>query len=76
MVERSSRAGHSIFIDDGTTWPDPFFDIREMDEPQRTFYINAVLGAYRHLAAHPAGTESCVKSLRSLRRGVKAVGRG
>lgn len=67
------RRGNSIFIDDGTVWPNPNLNIAEMEEPQRTFHINAVLTAYWHLAAHPAGTASCVASLRSLRRSVKAT---
>lgn len=34
--------------------------------------IRAVVGAYDHLATHPAGTESTVQTLRSLRRAVVA----
>ena len=35
--------------------------------------IRDVVGAYDHLTRHPAGTESAVKSLRSLRRAVAKV---
>lgn len=34
--------------------------------------IREVVSAYWHLAAHPAGTESTVQTLRSLRRAVAA----
>lgn len=73
MAEQPRKFGHSIQLDDGTMWPDPYLDYRELDEPQRTFHIHAVIEAYGHLAAHPAGTESCVKSLRALRRAVKVA---
>ncbi len=63
----------SITLDDGTVWPNPYIDPRDLDEPARTHYVNAVLSAYNHLAAHPAGVASCLASLRSLRRAVRAL---
>ena len=36
------------------------------------YEILAAAGAYIHLAAHPAGTESVVVQLRELRRAIKA----
>lgn len=62
----------SLVLEDGTVWPNPYVDPRELDEPQATHHVNAVLGAYGHLAAHPAGVESCIGSLRNLRRAVRA----
>ena len=63
----------SLRPDNGTVWPNPFIDPRDLEEPARTHHINAVLSAYSHLAAHPAGVESCIASLRSLRRAVRAL---
>lgn len=63
----------SLTLDDGTVWPNPYIDPRDLDEPARTHHIAAVLRAYHHLAAHPAGVESCLASLRSLRRAVRKM---
>jgi len=69
MSARLTRT--SLRLDDGTNWPDPYLDPDDLEEPQRTFYINAVLSAYAHLAAHPCGTEDTIKVLRDLRRTVE-----
>ncbi len=63
----------SLRLDNGTVWPNPYIDHKDLDEPDRTHYINAVLSAYSHLAAHPTGVESCIASLRSLRRAVRVL---
>ena len=52
---------------------------RPMDAEKQEFsdycLIRGAIMAYDHLARHPAGTESMVGSLRSLRRAVAGRGR-
>jgi len=74
---RPRQVGRSLLLDDGTAWPalagqDLYDAIESIPHPQR-YHARAILSAYAHLAAHPAGTESAVKSLRSLRRAVVAT---
>ena len=73
-------------IDNGTTWPDPRAGNDVIDrlggpvglgeewtgEISKTdlYTLRAIVSAYSHLAEHPAGTESAIGSLRSLRRAV------
>lgn len=61
--------------------PDPACMWRDLNEPrtpeERQAFadyclVRSAVEAYDHLASHPAGTESAVLSLRSLRRAVVA----
>jgi len=66
-------------LPDGSTWPEPDcpalaesmwkarWNMRALTQDD-CYRILAVAEAYQHLAAHPAGTESVVAKLRSLRR--------
>lgn len=62
------RSKLTLELDNGTAWPDPCVDPRELEEPTRTYYINQVLSAYNHLTTHPVGTEATIRTLRELRR--------
>lgn len=63
----------SLRLDNGTVWPNPYIDHKDLDEPARTHYINAAMSAYNHLAAHPTGVEVRIASLRRLRRAVRVL---
>ena len=61
--------------------PEPASMWRDLDKPRTDAerqefsdycLIREAVSAYAHLAEHPAGTESAVQSLRSLRRAVVA----
>lgn len=68
-----------IRLDDGSTWPDPLdqeaaearhcarYNLATLTQLQ-AYDILAYAEAYLHLASHPAGTESCIATLRKLRR--------
>ena len=65
-------------------FPEPACMWRDLDEPrteeERQAFadyclVRSAVEAYDHLTRHPAGTESMVQSLRSLRRAVVARGR-
>ena len=76
--DRPRKVGRSLLLDNGTTWPDvPDERLRDavdgIEDRATRYHLRAILGAYDHLAAHPAGTNSAVQSLRSLRRAVQAV---
>jgi hypothetical protein len=72
-------------LDNGTLWSAPLTDPELLDKlncydaetvtltRREAWALRDIVGAYDHLASHPAGTESAVQSLRSLRR---AVSRG
>lgn len=77
---RPRRAGSTLLIDNGTAWPDPLAHheaihdaVSRIPDKVVRYHVTAMIGAYQHLAAHPAGTESAVQSLRSLRRAVRAL---
>jgi hypothetical protein len=73
----------SLRLDNGTSWPAPLHDDELSDKlncylhetvtltRHEAWALREIVGAYAHLSAHPAGTESAVKSLRSLRRAVR-----
>lgn len=68
-----------IRLDGGATWPDPLdqeaaeamhcarYNLAGLTQLQ-AYDILAYAEAYLHLASHPAGTESCVATLRKIRR--------
>ena len=65
-------------------FPEPALMLRPMDEPRTDAerqefadycLLRSAVEAYYHLAAHPAGIESVIGSLRSLRRACAARGR-
>lgn len=70
-------------LSDGSSWPDlerageaewALRHARSLgDAPTRGDELVAasVIGAYRHLLTHPAGTEAAVRKLRELRRRCK-----
>lgn len=70
-------------LDDGTWWPDLDAALfaaadRARYAPDQLDSVDAmrlakVVDAYSHLAAHPAGTEAAIKTLRSLRRAVRST---
>lgn len=77
-LARPRRVGSVLLIDNDTTWPDPFAHREQVNDaveaiPDHTarHHVRSIINAYRHLAAHPAGTEAAVQSLRSLRRAVR-----
>lgn len=70
-------------LDNGTSWPAPLNDEELADKlncyhsetvtltRNEAWALRSIVGAYDHLATHPAGVESAVKALRSLRRAVR-----
>lgn len=64
---------HSITLDDGTVWPNPNRDSATMTDAQIRRHLERCTAAYLHLAAHPAGTERAIKTLRQLRRAAKVT---
>jgi len=78
--DRPRKIGDALRLDDGTTWTDPRECQEDIDDllaslpdGRLKWALRGHVIAYRHLAWHPAGTESVVRSLRSLRRAMKAT---
>ncbi len=69
----------------GCVWPNPHdedaheamhtarYNLAALTQVQ-AYDILSYAEAYLHLATHPAGTESCVKTLREVRRLARPVG--
>lgn len=66
---------HCVVLNDGTHWPRAD-QAAELDHllrygkptPSDLLSAASVLSAYVHLTTHPAGTESILRQVRSLRR--------
>ena len=81
MPDRPYQIGSLLLIDDGTAWPvlpseEDYGALEAIEDRSIRYRIRRFLEAYAHLAGHPAGTESAIGSLRSLRRAVKACPSG
>ena len=84
-VRRKSARFRTLRLDDGTAWPEPLRDETLADKlnchladtvtltRHEAWALREIVGAYAHLAEHPAGVEAAVARLRMLRRKVREV---
>lgn len=84
-VEGLSSGAPRIKLPDDSSWPDPKcpalaeaawiarHQLARLTQTQ-AYHLLAAVEAYQHLAAHPAGTESTVATLRALRRALRERG--
>lgn len=75
-IHRRVGPGHYL-LDDGTAWASREAARSVIERHHHAlpadYDASSVAGAYLHLVAHPAGVESAIQSLRSLRRAFAAA---
>jgi len=76
-VLRVTKSGNYRIFSDNTCWPtskacELGHELRYRRGPltrEDRMVISSIVSAYHHLIAHPAGTESAIRSLRKVRKG-------